>query len=88
MMPKPPAKFCIDSFVYKEYVGENNWSEPIYADPVLIERCRIDRGAAYTSTMSGKQLLYNAVVFCYEGMTGNIAHMVDDYRVLFARHDP
>lgn len=69
MMPKPPAKFCVDSFMYKEYVGENNWSEPIYADPVLIEHCRIDRGAAYTSTTSGKQLLYNAVVFCYEGMT-------------------
>ena len=69
MMPKPPIEFCNDSFVYKEYAGENNWSEPIYADPVLIEHCRIDRGAAYTSTTSGKQLLYNAVVFCYEGMT-------------------
>ena len=68
-MPKPPAEFCIDSFQYKEYVGENDWSEPIYAPPVTIENCRIDRGAQYTSTTSGKQLLYNAVVFCYEGIT-------------------
>lgn len=69
MMPKPPIEFCVDSFVYKEYAGEDNWSQPLYAAPVLIEKCRIDRGAAYTSTTSGKQLLYNAIVFCYEGMT-------------------
>ena len=68
-MPKPPIDFLVDSFVYREYTGENKWSEPEYAAPVLIERCRIDRGAAYTSTTSGKQLLYNAVAFCYEGMT-------------------
>mgnify|MGYP001172731143 CR=1 FL=1 len=69
MMPKPPKNFCIDSFEYKEYLGDNNWSDPIYADPVLIENCRIDRGAEYTTTGTGKQLLYNAVVFCYAGIT-------------------
>lgn len=68
-MPKPPLDFLIDSFEYVEYLGDNNWSEPEYAEPVLIEHCRIDRGAEYTSTASGKQLLYNAVVFCYYGMT-------------------
>ena len=69
MMPKPPLSFCIDSFLYKEKVGENDYSEPIYSDPILIKHCRIDRSTAYTSTTSGKQLLYNAVVFCYEGIT-------------------
>lgn len=68
-MPKPPKDFCIDSFEYHEYIGENKWSEPEYADPILIEHCRIDRGAEYSSTTSGKQLLFNAVVFCYEGIT-------------------
>ena len=69
MMPKPPSKFCIDSFIYKEYIGEDRWSKPEYAAPALIEHCRIDRTAQYTSTTAGKQLLYNAVVFCYEGIT-------------------
>lgn len=69
MMPKPPKDFCVDSFHYKEYMGENSWSEPEYARAVWIEHCRIDRGAKYTSTTSGKQLLYNALIFCYEGIT-------------------
>lgn len=68
-MPKPPKEFCVDSFQYKEYIGIDDYSRPQYADPVLIEHCRIDRGTEYTSTTSGKQLLYNAVVFCYEGIT-------------------
>nr|WP_233443926.1 putative minor capsid protein [Halalkalibacterium halodurans] len=68
-MPKPPLDFLIDSFEYHEYIGDNKWSEPQYAKPVLIEHCRIDRGAEYSSNSSGKQLLYNAVVFCYGGMT-------------------
>lgn len=69
MMPKPPKEFCIDSFEYKEYLGTNDWSEPEYAESITIEDCRIDRGAEYSQSTSGKQLLYNAVVFCYEGIT-------------------
>lgn len=68
-MPKPPIQFCIDSFVYTEYEGLNDWSEPSYAQPITIENSRIDRGAEYTSTTSGKQLLYNSLIFCYEGIT-------------------
>jgi len=68
-MPKPPIDFCIDSFEYKEYEGLDNWSEPQHAEPITINHARIDRGAEYSQSTSGKQLLFNAVVFCYEGIT-------------------
>ena len=68
MMPKPPKGFCIDSFQYKEFI-KDGWNGAEYKDSVLIEHCRIDRGTEYSSSSSGKQLLYNAVVFCYEGIT-------------------
>lgn len=68
-MPKVPVQFCIDSFEYKEKTGENNYSEPIYGESTTVSNCRIDRGSEYTSATSGKQLLYNAVVFCYNGIT-------------------
>lgn len=67
-MPKPPADFCIDSFEYREFIGDG-WNGPEYKEAVTIERCRIDRGAEYSQSSAGKQLLYNAVVFCYEGIT-------------------
>lgn len=83
VMPKPPKDFCIDSFIYKEYTGVNNWSEPQFSAPVLIEHCRIDRGAEYSSSSSGKQLLYNAVVFCYEGITTPLPHFKTQSILLF-----
>ncbi|EOD7435755.1 putative minor capsid protein [Enterococcus faecium] len=69
VMPKPPVQFLVDSFIYREYLGEGDYNKPIYGDDVIIENCRIDRGSQYTFSTSGKQLLYNAVIFCYEGLT-------------------
>lgn len=71
-MPKPPKDFCIDSFEYREYLGVNDWSEPEYAHPTLINHCRIDRGAEFSHSTNGKVLLYSSVVFCYEGITDPI----------------
>lgn len=68
-MPKPPPEFCIDSFVYRERLGEDRWSEPRYARPTTIRRCRIDRGDEYSTPAAGKQLLYSAIIFCYAGVT-------------------
>ncbi|EMF0102441.1 putative minor capsid protein [Enterococcus hirae] len=69
LMLKPPKKFLVDSFIYREYLGEGDYNKPIYGDYATIENCRIDRGSQYTFSTSGKQLLYNAVIFCYEGLT-------------------
>lgn len=68
VIPKPPKDFCVDDFIYKEYV-KNGWEGPEYKTPVIIKHCRIDRGAEYTTRTNGKQLLYNAVIFCYKGIT-------------------
>jgi hypothetical protein len=69
VMPKPPADFCIDSFEYYEFIRVDSWEGPQYEVPVTINNCRIDRGTEYSQSSNGKQLLYNAVVFCYEGIT-------------------
>ena len=83
MMPRVPAEFCIDSFEYHEYDGLNNWSEPQYKDPVSIKHCRIDRGAEYSSAASGKQLLYNALIFCYEGITTPLPEFKTQSKIIF-----
>lgn len=70
MVKKPPLETLVDSFVYHEYVSDDgDWGQAEYAEPVTIKHCRIDRGSAYSSSASGKQLLYNAVIFCYPDLT-------------------
>lgn len=83
MMPKPPKEFCVDSFEYLEYDGLNDWSEPSFKDAVTIEGCRIDRGTEYSSTSSGKQLLYNAIVFCYAGITNPLPEFTTESIIRF-----
>lgn len=69
MTPKPPKSFLIDSFEYKPYFGQGDYNKPKYGETQSINFCRIDRSPQYTATTNGKQLLYNAVIFCYEGLT-------------------
>lgn len=86
-MPKPPLDFLVDDFIYAEYIGENKYSEPQYAAPVIIKRCRIDRGSQYTSTTSGKQLLFNGLVICYEGMTTPLIEFKAQSRISYDGKD-
>lgn len=83
MMPKPPKEFCIDSFEYKEYTGLNNWSERQYAEGITINSCRIDRGAEFTSSTTGKQLLYNGIVFCYKDITTPLPSFKVESKVIY-----
>lgn len=87
MMPKPPKEFCVDSFEYFEYGGTNDWSEPVYEKPITIKDCRIDRGTEYSSTTSGRQLLYNAVIFCYEGITSPLPEFKTQSMIRFDDKD-
>ena len=87
MMPKPPKEFCTDSFEYLEYDGLNDWSNPSYKEPLIIEHCRIDRGTEYSSTSSGKELLFNAVVFCYAGITNPLPEFMTESLIHFDGKD-
>lgn len=83
MLRKPPAKFLIDSFEYKEPLGRNDWNEPIYSDPVTITKSRIDREAVFTSGTAGRQLIYNALIFCYAGLTEPMPEFKTEGIVIF-----
>lgn len=83
VMPKPPKEFLVDNFIYREYLGEGDYNKPIYGDYVSIDNCRIDRGSQYTFLTNGKQLLYNAVVFCYAGLTDPIPDFKEQSLLIF-----
>lgn len=82
-MNKPPIEFLVDSFQYSEPVGRNDWNEPIYSEVITVDNCRIDREAVFTSSASGKQLLYNAIIFCYTGRTNPMPEFKTEGKVEF-----
>lgn len=68
-LPKPPKASLIESVVYREYVGEGDYNNRVYADRIAIGHVRVDRSPKFSWSGNGKVLLYSAVVFCYEGLT-------------------
>lgn len=72
----------IDSFEYHEYEGTNDWNSDQFKDPVTVEHCRIDRRSEYTSTTSGKQLLFNSLIFCYKDITDPLPEFKKQSKVI------
>lgn len=68
-IPKPVRDMLNESVVYKPYEGEGDWNKPIFGQQVEVDKVRIDRTPVYSASTAGKMLLYNAVVFCYSGLT-------------------
>lgn len=83
VMSKPPKEFLVDSFIYREYLGEGDYNKSVYGDYVTIENCRIDRGSQYTFSSNGKQLLYNAVIFCYKDLTTPLLEFKEQSLVIY-----
>lgn len=82
-MMKPPVNFLIDSFIYEENDGLSEWSEVQYKEPQVVYFCRIDRDATFNSSASGRQLIYKAVLFCYQDLTVPMLEFKTDSRITF-----
>ncbi|MGF7002406.1 hypothetical protein M2149_000782 [Lachnospiraceae bacterium PFB1-21] len=83
-VPKPPMEFLIDEFEYHEIADETgSWGESTFKEPVAIKAARIDRTAQYTSDGTGKHLLYNAVLFCYEGLSKPMPAFKEQSKIVF-----
>lgn len=73
----------IDSFEYHEYEGTNDWNSDQFKEPVVIKHCRIDRRSEFTSTANGKQLLFNALIFCYKDITDPLPDFKEQSKIVF-----
>lgn len=69
LIPKPPKETLVDSMVYRSYKGQGDYNKPEFEDDQLVNYVRIDRNPSYSFSTQGKQLLFNATVFCYNGLT-------------------
>jgi len=69
LVQKPPKNTLVEEMIYRTYVGEGDYNKPIYGDYETIRFVRIDRKPKYTFDGKGQKILWNATVFCFEGLT-------------------
>lgn len=70
-MFKVPKKVLIDSFIYEEYQGEDDFQNAIYSEPVTVEFVRIDRTPQFSRDASETRLIANATIYTYKQHTTN-----------------
>lgn len=80
---KPPKRFLIDSFEYEEYIGEDDWGKALFKEPVLIKNTRFEMHTRFSNTINGKEILYNGLILCYNGITEPLLHFKEQSRVTY-----
>lgn len=82
-MIKMDAKLLVDDFIYREINGKDNKHQPVYADDLLITKCRIDRTSYYYRDSKEQKLSDMSVIFCYEGITTPLPKFKEQSLVVF-----
>lgn len=83
LVQKPPIEMLVDSLVRRSYDGEGDYNKPIYGKYEPVEFVRIDRKPKYSFSSEGKQLLRNAKVFCYYGLTTPLPNFKEQDMIIF-----
>lgn len=79
---KPPKSVLNESIEYLAYKGMDKYSNPSYDEPVTINHVRIDRSSNFTSTSGGETLLWNAIVFCFVGVSSDLPEVFKEKSIV------
>ncbi|MFD1902470.1 putative minor capsid protein [Enterococcus termitis] len=83
LIQKPPKETLIEEFDYREFLGEGDYNKPRYGESIKVKSVRIDRTPKYTFGSQGKQILFNATVFCYVGLTTPLPEFKEQDMLIF-----
>lgn len=82
-MLKIDSKMLVDSFIYEEYSGDDDWGEDNYKLPINIDKVRIDRSTVYSRDKTQTQIVADSVIFCYASATTPFKEFKEQSRVTF-----
>lgn len=83
MMLEIDESWLIDEFSYSEFLGLNNYSEPMYAKPVVVKNVRIDRETLYSRSNSETKVSAEGIVFCFASATDPFVTFVEQSKVYY-----
>lgn len=83
-MLKVDSKMLVDSFIYEEYKGfDDVWQTESFADPVTVEKVRIDRSTVYSRDSTQSKIIAESVIFCFASATSPFKDFKEESRVTF-----
>lgn len=71
----------VHSFGYAEFLSKDRNHQPKYKEPITVDNCRIDYETVYSRSSSEKQVVANAIIFCYVGYTTPLVEFKEQSKV-------
>lgn len=78
-----PKKWLIHDVEYIEYVGSDDYSNPIYSDGVVIQSVRVDESTTFSRDATQNKIESNAVIFVDTKHSAPILDYKEESKVIF-----
>lgn len=81
-MFKLPKRMLVDTFEYAEFIGEDDYQQAEYKDPVTVNFVRIDRQTVFSRNGKNETIQANAVIYTDANHT-NVKEFTEQSKALF-----
>lgn len=78
-----PKRWLIHSIEYYRHLGEDDWSNPIYDNPITIENVRFDDSTVFSRDTTQTKILADAVIFVDSTHSKPIPEFKEESRITF-----
>lgn len=58
-----PRKWLVHDMEYFEYLHEDDYSQPVYSEPLTIKRVRVDESTTFTRDTTQNKIESDAIIF-------------------------
>ena len=78
-----PKRWLVHSIEYYEYLERDDWSNPIYGEPITIKNVRFDDSTVFSRDTTQTKILADAVIFVDTTHSNPIPEFKEESKIIF-----
>lgn len=82
-MVRMDPSVLVHEFEYQEFVGQDRYKNPEYAEPIIITNVRVDESTVFSRDGDQKKILANAIIFVYKGYSAPFVDFKEQSKIVF-----
>lgn len=75
--------WLIDQFIYFKFLKVDNYSNPIYDLPIIINNVRIDRTTLFSRDSAETKVIADGIIFCFASATTPFFQFEEQSKVVY-----
>jgi len=82
-----PKRWLIHTITYEEYIGKDDWGNPIYDDPIEIKHVRFDNSTVFSRDSTQTKVLADGIIFVDAINSNPILNFKEQSKIVFQREE-